>query len=196
MVRSLQYLGKWHSEPVWRQSGRFIANPESTLVTELNGFIAIVGTMMACFAAVMINFSDFFRHAKNRRSMTIGNLAGLPLNMVLFSVLALIITAEGAVVYEENMVYPTDILERADSAVPSVIAGITLFAATAGINLVANFIAAVNGIANLASARMNFHRSGLMTSLFALFIGGFWVSFALILRCALYPATGRSESAS
>ena len=153
------------------------ANPESTFVTELNGFIAIVGTMVAYFAAVMINFSDFSRYAKNRKSMTIGNLAGLPLNMVLFSALALIITAGGAVVYGENMVNPTDILERADSAVLSVIAAITFFAATVGINLVANFIPAVNGIANLAPSRMNFHRSGLITSLFALFIGGFWVSF-------------------
>ncbi len=39
------------------------------------------------------------------------------------------------------------------------------------------YFAAVNDIANLVSARMNFHRSGLITSLFALFIGGFWVSF-------------------
>lgn len=153
------------------------ANPEASFMTELNGFIAIVGTMVAYFAAVMINFSDFSRYAKDRKSMTLGNLVGLPLNMVLFSALALIITAGGAVVYGENMVNPTEILERADSAVLSVIAAITFFAATVGINLVANFIPAVNGIANMAPASMNFQRAGLITSLFALVIGGFWVSF-------------------
>lgn len=153
------------------------ANPEGTFTTELNGFIAIVGTMVAYFAAVMINFSDFSRYARNRSAMTLGNLVGLPLNMVLFSALALLITAGGAVVYGENLTNPTEILERADSAVLSIIAAVTFFAATVGINLVANFIPAVNGIANMAPAHMNFQRAGLVTSAFALVIGAFWVSF-------------------
>lgn len=36
------------------------ANPGASFSTELKGFIAIVGTMVACFAAVTINFSAFF----------------------------------------------------------------------------------------------------------------------------------------
>ena len=58
-----------------------------------------------------------------------------------------------------------------------VIAAITFFAATVGINLVANFIPAVNGIANLAPEKIGFRKAGLITSAFALVIGGFWTSF-------------------
>lgn len=153
------------------------ANPEGTLWTEINGFVAIVGTMVAYFAAVMINFSDFSRYARNKGAMVTGNLAGLPFNMILFSALALLTTGGAAVVYGEAIINPTEIVERTDSLLLSVIAAITFFAATVGINLVANFIPAVNGIANLAPERISFRAGGLITSVFALVIGGFWVSF-------------------
>lgn len=153
------------------------ANPEGTFATEFKGFVAIVGTMVAYFAAVMINFSDFSRYAKDRRAMTLGNLAGLPFNMILFSALALLTTGGAAVVFGEEIINPTEIVERTDSVVLGVIAAITFFAATVGINLVANFIPAVNGIANLAPEKISFRKAGVITSIFALVIGGFWNSF-------------------
>ncbi len=153
------------------------ANPEGTFWTELKGFVAIVGTMVAYFAAVMINFSDFSRYAKDKPTMIIGNLAGLPLNMILFSALALLTTGGAAVVFGEEIINPTEIVERTDSVLLGVIAAITFFAATVGINLVANFIPAVNGISNLAPEKISFRKAGLITSVFALVIGGFWNSF-------------------
>ena len=152
------------------------ANPEGTWSTEIAGFIAIVGTMIAYFAAVMINFSDFSRYAKNKEAMTKGNLAGLPLNMILFSALALLTTAGAAAVYGEQIINPTEIVERTDSVLLGVIAAITFFAATVGINLVANFIPAVNGIANLAPGKISFRKAGVVTSVFALIIGGLWTA--------------------
>ncbi|MBY6161534.1 NCS1 family nucleobase:cation symporter-1 [Mameliella alba] len=153
------------------------ANPEGTWGTELKGAVAIFGTMVAYFAAVMINFSDFSRYARDKKAMTRGNLAGLPFNMILFSALALLTTAGAAVVYGEKIINPTEIVDRTDSIVLGVIAAITFFAATVGINLVANFIPAVNGIANLAPEKISFRKAGLITSGFALVIGGLWTSF-------------------
>ena len=154
-----------------------IFTPENaTFGSELSGFIAIIGTMVSYFAAVLINFSDFSRYARDRRAMLLGNLAGLPFNMILFSALALLTTAGAAVVYGEAIVNPTLIVERTDSVVLSVIAAITFFAATVGINLVANFIPSVNGIANLAPSRISFRTAGMITSGFAFVIGGLWTS--------------------
>lgn len=153
------------------------ANPEGTFASEFRGFVAIIGTMVAYFAAVMINFSDFSRYAKDRNAMVTGNLVGLPFNMILFSALALLTTGGAAVVFGEEIINPTEIVERTDSVVLGVIAAITFFAATVGINLVANFIPAVNGIANLSPDKISFRKAGLITSVFALVIGGFWNSF-------------------
>ncbi|NGQ90388.1 NCS1 family nucleobase:cation symporter-1 [Rhodobacter sp. HX-7-19] len=152
------------------------ANPQATWGTEIAGFIAIIGTMVAYFAAVMINFSDFSRYARNKEAMIKGNLAGLPFNMILFSALALLTTAGAAAVYGEQIINPTEIVERTDSVLLGIIAAITFFAATVGINLVANFIPAVNGIANLAPERIGFRKAGLITSVFALVIGGLWTA--------------------
>lgn len=159
------------------QAQTIFANPEGTWSTELAGFVAIVGTMVAYFAAVMINFSDFSRYCRNKRAMTFGNLTGLPFNMILFSALALLTTAGAAVVYGEALINPTEIVERTDSVILAIIAAITFFAATVGINLVANFIPAVNGIANLSPGRIGFRAAGLITSAIALVVGGFWTSF-------------------
>lgn len=153
------------------------ANPEGTFATEFKGFIAIVGTMVAYFAAVMINFSDFSRYSKSNAEMKKGNLAGLPLNMVLFSALALLTTGGAAVVFGEAIINPTEIVERTDSVLLGVIAAITFFAATVGINLVANFIPAVNGIANMSPKTISFRMAGMITSGCALIIGGFWTAY-------------------
>ncbi|EBA17479.1 NCS1 nucleoside transporter family protein [Roseobacter sp. SK209-2-6] len=152
------------------------ANPEGTFSSEVKGFIAIFGTMVAYFSAVMINFSDFSRYSKSKASMKTGNLAGLPLNMILFSALALLTTGGAAVVFGEEIINPTEIVEKTDSVLLGIIAAITFFAATVGINLVANFIPAVNGIANLAPGKISFRQAGLATSVFALVIGGLWTA--------------------
>jgi len=158
-------------------TGTIFANPEGTFATEIKGFIAIVGTMIGYFAAVMINFSDFSRYSKSNAEMKKGNLTGLPLNMILFSALALLTTGGAAVVFGEQITNPTQIVERADSVLLSVIAAITFFAATVGINLVANFIPAVNGIANLSPKTISFRMAGLIASAAALVIGGFWTAY-------------------
>ncbi|UFS55878.1 cytosine permease [Comamonadaceae bacterium M7527] len=152
------------------------ANPEGTWKTELSGFVAIFGTMVAYFSAVMINFSDFSRFSKDKNAMVKGNFMGLPLNMILFSALALLTTAGAAVVYGEAIINPTEIVARTNSVFLSVIAAMTFFAATVGINLVANFIPAVNGIANLSPNTIGFRKAGLITSGFALVIGGLWTA--------------------
>jgi len=158
------------------QANTIMTSENVTFESELNGFFAIVGTMIAYFSAVMINYSDFSRYSKDEKSMKIGNFVGLPLNMVIFSALALLITAGSVVIFGEKLTNPMDIVAKADSTVLSLVAAIMFFMATVGINLVANFIPAVNGISNIAPKKLNFKISGLITSMFALVIGGFWVS--------------------
>lgn len=158
-------------------ANNIFSNNGTNFETEINGFFAIVGTMIAYFAAVMINYSDFSRYAKDNKSMVIGNIVGLPINMVIFSALALLITAGSIVVFGEKLTNPMDIVQKADSTILSLVAAITFFTATVGINLVANFIPAVNGITSLSPNKLSFKKSGYIISIFALIIGGFWLSF-------------------
>ncbi len=141
-----------------------------------SAFLAIVGTMIAYFAAVVINYGDFSRFVKTQGEMKKGNFTGLPLNIAFFSLIALIVTAGTVAIWGEPLTNPTDIIERVDSLPLTFIAAIMFFAATVGINLVANFIPPAYDLANLMPSKINFRVGGLITSGFALVIGGLWVS--------------------
>ena len=109
--------------------------------------------------------------------MTIGNFLGLPVSLAIFSLIALIITAGTVVVFGETLTNPTDIIARVDNLTLTIIAAITFFAATVGINLVANFIPPAYDIANLAPARISARTGGFITAAIAFVIGALWIAF-------------------
>jgi nucleobase:cation symporter-1, NCS1 family len=139
-------------------------------------FMAITGTMIAYFAAVVINFGDFSRFVRTERDMRIGNFLGLPLNIAFFSLIALFVTGGTLVVFGEQLTNPTDIIERVDNLALTVIAAVTFFAATVGINVVANFVPPAYDLANLIPSKIDFRLGGLITAIVAFFVGALWVA--------------------
>jgi NCS1 family nucleobase:cation symporter-1 len=152
-------------------------------------FVAVVGTMIAYFAAVIINYGDFSRFVRTEKKMTRGNFYGLPVSLALFSFLALFITAGSAVLYGELLTNPADMVARVDNVWLTVIAALTFFAATVGINLVANFIPSAYGLANLAPSRISARTGGMITAGVAFVIGGLWVSFISTVGIASFVDT-------
>jgi len=142
----------------------------------LAAFIGVVGTMIAYFAAVIINYGDFSRFVRSEGQMRFGNFMGLPVSLAFFSFLALFITAGSAVLFGEIMTNPADMVARVDSVALSIIAAVTFFAATVGINLVANFIPPAFDLANLAPSRISARTGGFITAGLAFFIGALWLS--------------------
>jgi nucleobase:cation symporter-1, NCS1 family len=148
-------------------------------------FLAIFGTMVAYFAAVVINFGDFSRFVKNEKEMRKGNLWGLPGNIFLFSFIALMVTAGTVSVFGEAITSPTDMVARVGNLGLTVIAAFAFFAATIGINMVANFIPPAYDLANLMPSKINFRTGGLITSIVGFIIGALWVSF--ISKVGMFP---------
>lgn len=160
---------------IWSEIGAIFQGGENGRST-ISGFIAVVGTMVAYFAAVIINFGDFSRFVKTEGQMRRGNFWGLPVSMAFFSFIALFITAGAVVLYGERLTDPTAIVERVDSLILTLIAAVTFFAATVGINLVANFIPAAYDIANLAPSAIDARKGGIIAASVAFVIGALWVS--------------------
>ncbi|MBS8269383.1 NCS1 family nucleobase:cation symporter-1 [Halomonas litopenaei] len=168
---------------VWWQAGSELLPAVGTIFSAsgeggggIGAFAAVVGTMVAYFAAVVINFGDFTRFVRTERQMKLGNLLGLPLNVAFFSFIALIITAGTLVLFGEALTNPTDIVERVDALPLTLLAAVTFFAATVGINLVANFIPPAYDLANLFPRAISFKVGGLITACVAFFVGALWVS--------------------
>ncbi|MFC6671606.1 NCS1 family nucleobase:cation symporter-1 [Marinobacterium aestuariivivens] len=169
---------------IWYKAGGGLLDAVGTIFSgasdyegsSFSAFVAIVGTMIAYFAAVVINFGDFSRFVRNEAEMKKGNLLGLPVSLAVFSFIALFVTAGTVVLFGEALTNPTDIIARVDNTFLTVVAAITFFAATIGINLVANFVPPAYDIANLAPSKIDFRMGGLITAVIAFFIGGLWVS--------------------
>ena len=148
-------------------------------------FLAIFGTMVAYFAAVVINFGDFARFVKNENEMRKGNLWGLPGNIFLFSFITLMVTAGTVSVFGETLTNPTEMVARVGHLGLTIIAAFAFFAATIGINMVANFIPPAYDLANLMPSKINFRTGGLITSIVGFVIGAFWVS--VISNIGMFP---------
>lgn len=144
--------------------------------SSLSAFIAIVGTMIAYYAAVIINFGDFGRFLHDEAEMKKGNLIGLPLNIAFFAFIALMVTAGTVAIFGEQLTNPTDIISRVNSFPLTVVAAITFFMATIGINLVSNYVPPAYDLANLFPSKIDFKKGGVITSLIAFPIGALWVA--------------------
>ena len=74
---------------------------------------------------------------------------------------------------------------KVDNIVLTIVAAFAFFAATVGINMVANFIPPAYDLANLIPSKINFRIGGLITAAFGFVIGGMWV--AVITQMGLFP---------
>jgi len=162
-------------------------------------FSAVVGTMVAYFAAVILNFGDFSRYVRDTAAMRLGNLLGLPVSLAFFSLIALLVTAGTVAVFGTHLTDPTAIIKRVDNPLLTVIAALTFFVATVGINVVANFVPPANDLSNLMPSRVSFRTGGLIAASVAFVVGALWVTvigqlgiakFVNTLAAFLAPAYG------
>ncbi|MEO1092932.1 MAG: NCS1 family nucleobase:cation symporter-1 [Pseudomonadota bacterium] len=191
---------------LWAKAGNGLFNElgsifqgESKTGGGVAAFMAIVGTMIASYAPIILNYGDFTRYVGRESDMRLGNLLGLPISIALFAFMALFITAGTAVVFGERLTSPTEIIGRVDNLVLTVVAALTFFAATVGINLVANFVPPANDLSNLLPSRISFRLGGLVAAGVAFFVAAFWVTvishlgidkFVDTLGAVLAPAYG------
>ncbi|MDC0853946.1 NCS1 family nucleobase:cation symporter-1 [Candidatus Pelagibacter sp.] len=148
-------------------------------------FLAVFSIMVGYFAAVVINFGDFARFVKNENEMKKGNLWGLVGNVVFFSFITLMITGGTIAIFGEYIAQPTEMVAKVDNLLLTLIAAFAFFAATVGINMVANFIPPAYDLANLMPDKINFRTGGLITAIFGFVIGGMWV--AVITQMGMFP---------
>jgi len=151
----------------------------------IGAFIAVFSIMVGYFAAVVINFGDFARFVKNEAEMKKGNLWGLVGNVILFSFITLMITGGTIAIFGEYVSSPTEMVAKVDNLGLTIIAAFAFFAATVGINMVANFIPPAYDLANLMPSKISFKTGGLITAGFGFIIGGMWV--AVITQMGLFP---------
>jgi NCS1 family nucleobase:cation symporter-1 len=130
--------------------------------------MAVAAIWVTYFAALYLNFCDFSRYSPDERSLRIGNIWGLPVNLILFSLVAGITTIAAFQVYNEVLLHPDQISAKFDSWFLALLAALTFAVATLGINVVANFVSPAFDFANVFPRHINFKRGGYIAALIAL----------------------------
>ena len=130
--------------------------------------MAVGATWVTYFAALYLNFCDFSRYAKNKDAVRTGNLWGLPVNLIAFSLVAGVTTIAAFKVYGEVLLHPEQISAKFDSWVLALIAALTFAVATLGINVVANFVSAAFDISNTFPKQISFKKGGFIAAGIAL----------------------------
>jgi NCS1 family nucleobase:cation symporter-1 len=116
------------------------------------GAIALV---VSYFSGPMLNFGDFSRYGRSFAAVKRGNLLGLPVNFLVFSVLVVATTSLTLPVFGELITDPVATVSRIDSTLAIVLGALTSTIATIGINVVANFISPAFDFSNVSPQRIS-----------------------------------------
>jgi NCS1 family nucleobase:cation symporter-1 len=130
--------------------------------------MAVGATWITYFAALYLNFCDFSRYAPDKDTVRKGNLWGLPINLVLFSLVAGITTIAAYTVYGEVLIHPEQISAKFDSWFLAMLAALTFAVATLGINVVANFVSPAFDFSNVFPRVIDFKKGGYIAAVIAL----------------------------
>src|SRR5204863_4622501 len=129
---------------------------------------AVAATWITYFAALYLNFCDFSRYARDEAAVRKGNIWGLPVNLILFTLVAGVTTTAAFTVYGEVLLHPDQISAKFDSWFLAWLAALTFAVATPGINGVANLVSPAFDFANVFRRQITFKRGGYIAALLAL----------------------------
>ncbi|TAN11597.1 MAG: nitrate reductase [Burkholderiaceae bacterium] len=133
-----------------------------------SALLAAGAVWITYFAALYLNFCDFSRYAPDTATVRRGNLWGLPVNLILFSLVAGVTTIAAYQVYGEVLLHPEQISAKFDSWFLALLAALTFAVATLGINVVANFVSPAFDISNVFPHKISFKGGGYITAFIAL----------------------------
>lgn len=122
------------------------------------------------YGTFVLNFCDFTRSAKSNRSILMGNLIGIPVNMLFFA--GIVVALSGAQFKLDGKVVtsPSDIVQTIPNTLLLVLASLALIVLTIAVNLMANFVAPVYTLVNLFPRTLDFRRAGIVSAVIGLII--------------------------
>jgi NCS1 family nucleobase:cation symporter-1 len=125
------------------------------------GAIALV---VSYFSGPMLNFGDFSRYGKSFAAVKRGNLLGLPVNFLVFSLLVVVTASLTVPLFGELITDPVATVARIDSTTAILLGALTFTIATIGINIVANFISPAFDFSNVSPQKISWRAGGMIAA--------------------------------
>jgi NCS1 family nucleobase:cation symporter-1 len=126
--------------------------------------ISAVAIVVSYFSGPMLNFGDFSRYGRSFRAVKRGNLLGLPLNFLFFSILTVLCASATVPVFGKLITDPIETVQAIGAPFAILLGGLTFVTATVGINIVANFISPAFDFSNVAPRRISWRMGGMIAA--------------------------------
>jgi len=130
----------------------------------LFGMATVIFIVVAYLAGPILNFADFSRNAPNETMVRRGNAWGLLLNGTAFGAVSIIIALASVKVYGDATHDPIAMMNDIDSITILLVAILAIGIATAGINIILNFVAPVYDIINVWPRHFTFRKAGVVVA--------------------------------
>ncbi|MCO6058769.1 NCS1 family nucleobase:cation symporter-1 [Pseudomonas sp. MOB-449] len=125
---------------------------------------------VSLYGTMILNFCDFTRNCPDRRTISVGNFWGLPVNMLGFALVAVVLAGAQFSIDGKLVQSPTEIVASIPNTAGLVLACLAFLIVTVAVNIMANFVAPAYVLTNLAPNLLNFRRAGLLSATIAVLI--------------------------
>ncbi|MCY1279628.1 putative allantoin permease [compost metagenome] len=125
---------------------------------------------VSLYGTMILNFCDFTRNCPDRRTISVGNFWGLPVNMLGFALIAVVLAGAQLSIDGKLVKSPTEIVASIPDTLGLVLACLAFLIVTVAVNIMANFVAPAYVLTNLAPRLLNFRRAGLLSATIAVLI--------------------------
>jgi NCS1 family nucleobase:cation symporter-1 len=126
--------------------------------------LSAIALVVSYFSGPMLNFGDFARYGKSFAAVKRGNLLGLPVNFLFFSILTVITASATVPVFGKLITDPIHTVESIDTTFAILLGGLTFVIATIGINIVANFISPAFDFSNVSPQKITWRAGGMIAA--------------------------------
>jgi len=121
-------------------------------------------SVVAFWATLSLNASDFTRFARSQRDQIIGQTLGLPTTMIVFSLLGVLTTSATAVIFGSVIWDAVALIQKLPSDVLIIVCLLAVVLATLSVNVAANLVSAAYDISNLAPRKITMWRGALIAA--------------------------------
>ena len=132
-------------------------------------FPSLMG-MIAFWSTMSLNMPDFTRFGGSQRAQILGQVLGLPTTMTFFSLLAVLITSGGIVLFHSTIWDPIQLSSHFTQPVAIAIALFTVVVATLATNLAANTVSPSYDFSNAFPRLISFRVGGIVTMIIGVLI--------------------------
>jgi len=125
---------------------------------------------VSIYATFVLNFCDFTRGCKTRRSIVLGNFWGIMINVLFFGACAVVMAGAQFKINGQIIASPADIVHAIPNTAVLLVASLSLLILTVAVNLMANFVAPIYALTNIFPKQLNFARAGTICAVIGLVI--------------------------